>query len=43
MRLIYMQVGLAYLCPLISSRYGITAALRAHNQCLSNPKAITPR
>ena len=37
MRLIYMQVGLACLY-LISSRYGITAALRARNQGLSNPK-----
>ena len=38
MRLIYMQVGLAYLCLLISSCYGITAGLRARNQGLSNPK-----
>ena len=31
MRLIYMQVGLAYLYLLISSCYGITAALSARN------------
>ena len=37
--LIYMQMGLAFLCLLISSSYGITAALRARNQGLSNPKA----
>ena len=38
MRLIYMQVDLAYLCLLISSCYGITAGLRPRNQGLSNPK-----
>ena len=37
--MIYMQMGLAFLCLLISSCYGITAALRARNQGLSNPKA----
>lgn len=37
--LIYMQMSLAFLCLLISSSYGITAALRARNQGLSNPKA----
>lgn len=39
MSFIYMQVVLSYLCLLISSFYGITAALRARNQGLSNPKA----
>ena len=36
---IYVQVGLSYLRLLISSFYGITAALRTHNQGLSHPKA----
>ena len=39
LRFIYEWLGLAYLCLLISSSYGITAALRARNQGLSNPKA----
>lgn len=38
-RFIYEWLGLSYLCLLISSSYGITAALRARNQGLSNPKA----
>ena len=39
LRFIYEWLGLSYLCLLISSSYGITAALRARNQGLSNPKA----
>ena len=39
LRFIYELIGLSYLCLLISSSYGITAALRARNQGLSNPKA----
>ena len=39
LRFIYEWLGLAYLSLLISSGYGITAAIRARNQGLSNPKA----
>ena len=39
LRFIYEWLGLSYLCLLISSSYGITAAIRARNQGLSNPKA----
>lgn len=39
LRFIYEWLGLAFLCLLISSCYGITAAIRARNQGLSNPKA----
>lgn len=37
MRLIYVQVGLAYLCLIISSCYGFAAIIRARNEHLLSP------
>lgn len=38
MRLIYVQVGLAYLCLIISSCYEFAAIIRARNEHLLSPE-----